>query len=61
VIDLASERFTKNLWTERNGGDRLQLIAVGDEADQARYVERVLESREAGVKLKQQPVCFGPP
>jgi DNA helicase II / ATP-dependent DNA helicase PcrA len=59
VIDLASERFTKNLWTERNGGDPPQLIAVGDEADQARYVvERVLESREAGVKLKQQAVLF---
>jgi DNA helicase II / ATP-dependent DNA helicase PcrA len=59
VIGLASERFTKDLWTDRSGGERPQLVAVHDEADQARYVvERVLESREAGVKLKQQAVLF---
>src|SRR6516165_6926619 len=59
VIGLASERFTKNLWTNRSGDERPQLVAVPDEADQARYVvERVLESREAGIKLKQQAVLF---
>jgi len=59
VIGLASERFTKNLWTNRSGGERPQLVAVPDEADQARYVvERMLESREAGIKLKQQAVLF---
>jgi DNA helicase-2/ATP-dependent DNA helicase PcrA len=59
VIELASERFTKNLWTDRSGGERPQLVAVRDEADQARYVvERVLQSRDAGVKLKQQAVLF---
>ncbi|MBV8244227.1 MAG: ATP-dependent helicase [Hyphomicrobiales bacterium] len=59
VIGLASERFTKNLWTDRSGGERPQLVAVPDEADQARYVvERVLESREAGIKLKQQAILF---
>jgi len=61
VIGLASERFTKNLWTDRSGDERPQLVAVPDEADQARYVvERVLESREAGIKLKQQAVLFRP-
>ncbi len=59
VIELASERFTKNLWTERQSAERPQLVAVGDEADQARYiVERVLESRKIGVDLKQQAVLF---
>ena len=59
IIGLASERFTKDLWTDRSGGERPRLIAVGDEAEQARYiVERVLESREAGVKLKHQAVLF---
>ena len=59
VIELASERFTKNLWTDRSVGERPQLVAVRDEADQARYiVERVLENREAGVTLKQQAVLF---
>ena len=59
VIELASERFTKNLWTERTSSAKPQLVAVRDEADQARYiVERVLEHREAGTVLKQQAVLF---
>jgi DNA helicase II / ATP-dependent DNA helicase PcrA len=59
VIDLARERFTKNLWTERASGAKPQLIAVRDEADQARcIVERILENREAGALLKQQAVLF---
>jgi DNA helicase II / ATP-dependent DNA helicase PcrA len=49
VIDLASERFTKNLWTDRQSIERPELVSVRDEADQARYVvERVLENREIG-------------
>jgi UvrD/REP helicase N-terminal domain/UvrD-like helicase C-terminal domain/Phage integrase family len=59
LIGLASEHFTKNLWTDRSGGERPQLVAVRDEADQARYVvERILENREAGARLKQQAVLF---
>ncbi len=63
VIGLAAERFTKNLWSERRGegesGGRPRLVAVADEATQARYVvERVLENREAGATLKQQAVLF---
>ena len=59
VIDLARERFTKNLWTDRTSGSKPQLVTVRDEADQARYiVERVLENREAGTLLKQQAVLF---
>jgi DNA helicase-2/ATP-dependent DNA helicase PcrA len=59
VIDLARERFTKNLWTERASSAKPRLVAVRDEADQARYiVERVLETREEGALLKQQAVLF---
>jgi DNA helicase-2/ATP-dependent DNA helicase PcrA len=59
VIDLARERFTKNLWTERTSSAKPRLVAVRDEADQARYiVERVLENREEGALLKQQAVLF---
>jgi DNA helicase-2/ATP-dependent DNA helicase PcrA len=59
VIDLASERFTKNLWTDRQSAERPQLVTVRDEVDQAQYiVERVLENREAGTLLKQQAVLF---
>jgi len=59
VIGLAAERFTKNLWTDRESADRPRLVSVRDEADQARYiVERILENREAGTLLKQQAVLF---
>ena len=59
VIGLARERFTKNLWTERASARKPQLVAVRDEADQARYiVERVLETREQGALLKHQAVLF---
>ncbi|CAN1725151.1 DNA helicase II / ATP-dependent DNA helicase PcrA [Hyphomicrobium sp. 1Nfss2.1] len=59
VIELASERFTKNLWSDREAAARPRLVGVRDEADQARYiVERVLENREAGALLKHQAVLF---
>jgi DNA helicase-2/ATP-dependent DNA helicase PcrA len=59
VIDLARERFTKNLWTDRTSSAKPQLVTVRDEADQARcIVERVLENRESGTLLKQQAVLF---
>jgi DNA helicase-2/ATP-dependent DNA helicase PcrA len=59
VIDLAKERFTKNLWTDRASGRKPQLVTVRDEADQARcIVERILEIRESGTLLKQQAVLF---
>ena len=56
---MATERFTKNLWTERQSAELPALVSVRDEADQARYVaERVLENREGGTDLKQQAVLF---
>ena len=59
VISLAKERFTKNLWTERLSSQKPQLVAVRDEADQARYVvEQVLANREQGSLLKHQAVLF---
>jgi DNA helicase-2/ATP-dependent DNA helicase PcrA len=59
VIALAAERFTKNLWSEREASARPLLVATRDETDQARYVvARVLENREAGLTLKSQAVLF---
>jgi DNA helicase II / ATP-dependent DNA helicase PcrA len=59
VIDLAFERFTKNLWTDRDSAVLPQLVSVRDEADQAGYiVERVLKNREIGSMLRQQAVLF---
>ena len=59
VIDLAEERFSKNLWSERKSAERPQVVSVRDEADQALYVvEKVLERREQGLELKTQSVLF---
>ena len=59
VIDLAAERFTKNLKSDRASAERPYLISVQDEAGQARYVvEHILEYRECGLALKNQAVLF---
>lgn len=59
VIDLATERYKKNLRSERAAAERPQLVSVRDEADQARYVaERILQHREADIALKEQAVLF---
>ncbi len=59
VIAEASERFTKNLWTERASDNKPRLVTVRDEATQALYVvEEVLAKREAGSKLMDQAVLF---
>jgi DNA helicase-2/ATP-dependent DNA helicase PcrA len=59
VIGLGRERFTKNLWTDRNSTARPQLVSVRDEADQAHYIaDCVLKNRESGSALKQQAVLF---
>jgi DNA helicase-2/ATP-dependent DNA helicase PcrA len=59
VIDLASERFTKNLWSDRASAQRPRLVNVADDTAQAGYIfKRVLANREAGVRLKSQAVLF---
>lgn len=59
VIDFASERYAKNLWSERATGERPVLVNVRDEIDQANFIaSRVLENREDGIALKQQAVLF---
>jgi DNA helicase-2/ATP-dependent DNA helicase PcrA len=51
--------FAKELWTEREGGQRPELAFPRDDADQARAVcERVLAAREEGVDLRAQSVLF---
>ena len=59
VIELASERFSKNLWSDRASAQRPQLVNVADDTAQAGYiVERILENREEGTGLKAQAVLF---
>jgi len=59
VIGLAAERFTKNLWSERTGGQPPALVTCEDEDDQAEFViQRILEHRESGIALRRQAVLF---
>jgi DNA helicase-2/ATP-dependent DNA helicase PcrA len=59
VISRAPERFTKNLWTKRAGGERPWLVTVPDEHEQTRFVvDRVLELHEEGIPLREMAVLF---
>ena len=59
VISRASERFTKNLWTQRTGGEAPWLVAARDEQQQTRFVvDRILELHEEGTPLREIAVLF---
>ena len=59
IIGLASQRFAKRMWTERESACKPQLVAVEDEAAQAAWVAtQVLVQREEGLALKRQAVLF---
>ncbi|CCV06091.1 UvrD/REP helicase [Mesorhizobium metallidurans STM 2683] len=59
VIGEASERFTKNLWSERKSSEKPKLVNVRDETEQASYVcQAILAEREVGTALKAQAVLF---
>ncbi|MDP9178668.1 MAG: ATP-dependent helicase [Gemmatimonadota bacterium] len=59
LISRAAERFTKNLWTERKGGELPWLVAAHDEEQQTRFVvDRILELHEEGTPLRQMAVLF---
>jgi DNA helicase-2/ATP-dependent DNA helicase PcrA len=59
VMSRASERYTKDLWTERRAEERPVILNVPDEIAQATYIaEQVLQRREAGLALKRQAVLF---
>ena len=62
VIDLAKERFTKNLWTDRTSGAKPQLVTVRDEADQARFiVERSWRTANPARSSSSRRCCSGHP
>jgi DNA helicase II / ATP-dependent DNA helicase PcrA len=51
--------FSKELWTERQGGTPPELAFPRDEREQAVFVcERVMASREEGIELREQAVLF---
>ena len=59
LISRAAERFTKNLWTERTGGETPWLVAARDEQQQTQFVvDRILELHEEGTPLHEIAVLF---
>jgi DNA helicase-2/ATP-dependent DNA helicase PcrA len=59
LISRARERFTKNLWTPRQGGERPWLVNARDEQQQTQFVvDRVLELNEDGMPLREMAVLF---
>ena len=59
VISRASEKYTKALFTQRQGELRPILVRAADEHMQSRFVaQRVLELREEGVALNEIAVLF---
>ena len=59
VIAMARERYAKDLWTDRQSSEKPKMVAVSDEAGQARWVaDQALLAREAGVPLISQAVLF---
>jgi DNA helicase II / ATP-dependent DNA helicase PcrA len=59
VIGLASEGYSKRLFSTNLAGEKPQFISAADEPAQVQYaVERILEHREAGIDLKRQAVLF---
>jgi len=59
LISRAEERFTKNLWTSRVGGEKPWLVTARDEQQQTRFVvDRVLELHEMGTPLREIAVLF---
>ncbi|HWL40626.1 MAG TPA: ATP-dependent helicase, partial [Gemmatimonadaceae bacterium] len=59
LISRAAERFTKNLWTKRTGGEQPWLVVARDEPQQTQFVvDRILELHEEGTPLRQIAVLF---
>jgi DNA helicase-2/ATP-dependent DNA helicase PcrA len=59
LISRAPERFTKNLFTQRTGGETPWLVAARDEQQQTQFVvDRILELHEEGTPLNKIAVLF---
>ncbi|MCK5827312.1 ATP-dependent helicase, partial [Candidatus Bipolaricaulota bacterium] len=59
LIAEASERFTKDLWSERPSQQQPKLVTCKDEAQQDEFIiERVLQHYEEGIPLRKQAVLF---
>lgn len=59
LIARSTERYSKRLFTERDGGEAPWLVTVRDEAAQTAFVvDRLLERHEQGTPLREMAVLF---
>ena len=59
VIEKAREKYTKCLFTKREGGEKPVLFKGRDDAEQSQFIaERILELREEGIPLSEIAVLF---
>ena len=59
IIALATERYTKDLWSAREGEQKPLLVTCEREEDQTDYVVRkILEHYEQGIPLRRQAVLL---
>jgi DNA helicase-2/ATP-dependent DNA helicase PcrA len=59
MIAQASERYTKDLWSEKKLGQTPRLVTCADETQQDEYViDQVLTHYEQGIPLRRQAVLF---
>jgi DNA helicase-2/ATP-dependent DNA helicase PcrA len=59
LISRSSERYSKQLWTGREGGEAPWLVTVRDETTQTAFVvDRLLELHEQGTPLREMAVLF---
>jgi DNA helicase II / ATP-dependent DNA helicase PcrA len=59
IMDQALERYTKCLFTEREGGNKPQVIDVKTDPEQALFISsRIKELMSRGLSLKEMAVLF---
>ena len=59
IIEGATEKYSKTLFTQKTGGDRPALVQAVGENPQSRFVaQKILELREEGVPLNDIAVLF---
>lgn len=59
LISRSRERYSKQLWTDRTGGEPPWLVTVRDEHEQTRFVvDRILELHDEGIPLREMAVLF---
>ena len=59
LISRSTERYSKQLWTDRTGGEAPWLVTLRDEHEQTKFVvDRLLQLHEEGIPLREMAVLF---